>query len=130
MYDTNVYCIYHKEDIFLDSDNLTLEQKDKIREDLYRNDLLNIFQLEKYNDELLGRALDDLYDKISSSDILIQYIIKLMEIYYGFSQDPKFGIIFLFTYENMYLFHPCIIDYLLHKEIRDENLSVLKSELF
>jgi hypothetical protein len=130
MYDTNVYCIYHKEDIFLDSDNLTLEQKDKIREDIYRNDLLNIFQLEEYNDELLGRALDDLYDKISTSDILIQYIIKLMEIYYGFSQDPKFGIIFLFTYENMYLFHPCIIDYLLHKEIRDENLSVLKSELF
>ena len=130
MYDTNVYCIYHKEDIFLDSDNLSLEQKDKIREELYRNDLLNIFQLEEYNDELLGTALDDLYDKISSSDILIHYIIKLMDIYYGFSQDPKFGIIFLFTYENMYLFHPCIIDYLLHKEIRDENLSVLKSELF
>ena len=130
MYDTNVYCIYHKEDIFLDSDNLSLEQKDKIREDLYRNDLLNIFQLEEYNDELLGTALDDLYDKISSSDILTQYIVKLMDIYYGFSQDPKFGIIFLFTYENMYLFHPCIIDYLLHKEIRDENLSVLKSELF
>lgn len=130
MYNTNVYCIYHKGDIFLDSDNLTLEQKDKIREDLYRNDLLNIFQLKEYNDELLGLGLDDLYEKISTSEILKQYIVKLMEIYYGFSEDPKFGIIFLFTYENMYLFHPCICDYLLHKEIREESLSVLKLELF
>jgi len=90
MYNTNFNCIYHKEDLFLESDNLSLEQKEKIREDLYRNDLLNIFQLLDYNDELLGKELDDLYDKISSSEILIEYIVKLMETYYGFSQDPKF----------------------------------------
>lgn len=130
MYNTNYTCIYHKEDLFLESDDLSLEQKDTIRQDLYRNDLLNIFQLEEYNDELLGKELDDLYDKISNSEIINQCILKLMNIYYGFSQDPKFGIIFLFTYENMYLFHECISEYLLNNEIKEECLNKLKSNFF
>jgi hypothetical protein len=130
MYDTNFNCIYHKDDLFLESDDLSLEQKEKIREDLYRNDLLNIFQLVDYNEELLGKELDNLYEKISSSEILIDFIVKLMETYYGFSQDPKFGIIFLFTYENMFLFQPCISDYLINNEIKEENLRVLKSKIF
>jgi len=98
MYNTNYTCIYNKDDVFLDNDNLSSQQKEKIREDLYRLDLLNIFQLEEYNDELLGKELDELYNIISISEILIQYIVKIMEINYEFSQDPIFGIIFLFTF--------------------------------
>lgn len=130
MYNANYTCIYNKDDVFLDCDNLSLEQKSKIRDELYRLDLLNIFQLQEYNDELLAKELDELYNIIISSEILIKYIVKIMEIYYGFSQDPKFGIIFLFTYENMHLFHPCISEYVLHNEISEDSLSVLKTKLF
>ena len=130
MYNTDYNCIYHKEDLFLEKDNLTLDQKDTIRLELYRNDLLNIFQLEEYNEEKLSVKLDQLYDKIVNCKELINYIIKLLKIYYGFTQDPKFGIIFLFTYENMFLFHPCICDYLKDNHIKPENLIKLKSNFF
>ena len=48
MYNTDYECIYYKDDLFLDSDNLTEENKVLIRNDLYRNDILNIFQMKDY----------------------------------------------------------------------------------
>ena len=102
MYNIDYKCIYHKDDIFIDSDNLSDENKYLIRDELYRNDILNIFQLEIYDDELLSKKFDDLYNKISKCSILTDYISNLMNQYYGFDEDTKFGIIFLLSYDNLY----------------------------
>ena len=45
MYNTEYECIYYKEDLFIESDNLTEENKSLIRDELYRNDILHIFNL-------------------------------------------------------------------------------------
>jgi hypothetical protein len=129
LYNTSYNCIYKKEDLFLDSDNLTSENKNLIIEDLYRNDLLNIFFLEEYNEEKLSGKLDKLYIKISSCDFLMDYIKKLMDVYYGHSEDDTFGLIFLLTFDNLYLFHPCICEYLEKSFISDENINNVKSNL-
>jgi len=121
MYNTDYECIYYKDDLFLDSDNLTEENKVLIRNDLYRNDILNIFQMEDYNEELLSENFDDLYHKICNCTQLMSCVSRLTNEYYGFNEDNKFGIIFLFTYDNLYLFHPCICDYLLDGVIKEDN---------
>lgn len=129
MYSTDYKCIYYKDDLFIDSDNLSDENKCLIRDELYRNDILNIFQLEIYDDELLSKKFDELYNKISKCSILIDCISNLMNQYYGFDEDTKFGIIFLFSYDNLYLFHPCICDYLLDGVIKEDNWNNVKNKL-
>jgi hypothetical protein len=129
MYNTEYKCIYNKDDLFIDSDNLSEENKSLIRDELYRNDILHIFQLEEYNEEFLSKKFDDLYYKISNCDQIMNCISSLMNEYYGFNEDKKFGIIFLFTYDNLYLFHPCISDYLLDGVIKEENWNNVKKKL-
>lgn len=129
MYNTEYLCIYYKDDLFIDNDNLTEESKSLIKDELYRNDILHIFQLEEYNDEYLSTKFDDLYNKISDCQQLMNCISKLMDEYYGFNEDNKFGIIFLFTYDNLYLFHPCICDYLLDGIIKEDNWNNVKKKL-
>jgi len=127
MYNTNYNCLYKKKDIFDDQPLLTEDQMNSIRDDLYRNDVLNIFNLNEYDEEKLSIELDDLYKKLSSCKILLTFIEKIME-HSEYEKDLKWGIIFLFTYENLHLFHPCITDFLLDNEISSENLIKLNTD--
>ena len=47
MYNTTYICTYNKSDLFLKEEEVILSEEDKedIREELYRQDLLNIFNL-------------------------------------------------------------------------------------
>jgi hypothetical protein len=129
MYNTEYKCIYNKDDLFIDSDNLSEENKSLIRDELYRSDILHIFNLDEYNEECLSTKFDYLYYKISDCNQLMNCISNLMNEYYGFNEDNKFGIIFLFTYDNLYLFHPCISDYLLDGVIKEDNWNNVKKKL-
>ena len=48
MYNTKYICTYNSDDIFLETDLLTDEEKEFIRDELYREDLLNIFIMNEY----------------------------------------------------------------------------------
>ena len=43
MYNTKYLCRYHKDDVFIKTDNVNDNEKDFIRNILYKEDLLNIF---------------------------------------------------------------------------------------
>ena len=128
MYDTNYKCIYYKEDLFVESDNLNEENKNMIRDDLYKNDLLNIFMLDEYDDEKISLVLDDLHEKIISNEILKEYMIRFAFNYF-MENNTKFSIIFLFSFDSLYLFHPCICDYLVTGSITEINLNKLNSKV-
>jgi hypothetical protein len=133
MYNTNYSCIYNKKDLFINTieneyDNLTEEEKFDIRDDLYRNDILNIFNLDNYDEEILSQELDDLSKKISSCSVFTEYILKIISEN-GISSDISSGIIFLFTYDNLHFFHPCICDYLLYNKISETNFNELNSNI-
>jgi hypothetical protein len=127
IYNTNYICQYQKEDLFLDNENLTDENKEMIRDDLYRNDFLNVFNLDEYDEEKLTFILDSLYESIVNCDTLKDYICKFSKGYDTSNFDQgKFGIIFLFSFEHLYLFHPCICDYLNYGYITEINLDKIK----
>ena len=51
MYNTNVVCTYNTPEVFLETDNVTDREKTFIRDTIYRQELLDIFELEEYNEK-------------------------------------------------------------------------------
>ncbi len=50
MYDTKFETRYHRDDVFLDTDNVNEHEKCFIRDILYKEDLLNIFSIDHFDD--------------------------------------------------------------------------------
>ncbi len=126
MYNVNYTCIYNKTDIFLkeEEDKLTEDDKDHIRNELYRNDMLHILGVDGVADEDIDEILINLYERIKSCDFLIKCITELAGRY--LSEDKVLGLIFLYSFDYMYATHLCVCDYLENGTIRDDNEKMLK----
>ena len=126
MYNVNYTCIYNKTDIFLkeEEDKLTEDDKDDIRNELYRNDMLHILGVDGVADEDIDEILINLYERIKSCDFLIECITELAGRY--LSEDKVLGLIFLYSFDYMYATHLCVCDYLENGTIRDDNEKMLK----
>ena len=70
MYNTKFECRYHKDDVFLETDNVTEEEKEFIRNILYREDVLNIFLID-FNDDFMS-SLKKVRDTELDNDLLIE----------------------------------------------------------
>ena len=92
MYNTTYICTYNKPDIFLKEEEVILSEEDKedIRDELYRYDLLNILGLEEYDDALVDTAIINLYERIKCCDSLINCMTKLAAKF--LSEDKLFGL--------------------------------------
>ena len=51
MYDTKFVCTYHTPEVFLDTDNVTEDEKEFIRNTIYRQELLYILGMDEYNEK-------------------------------------------------------------------------------
>jgi hypothetical protein len=125
MYNTEYECRYFKEDVFLDTDNISDEEKDYVRNILYREDLLHIFNIDSNNVfEIFDDIFSELYNKIKENDFLKECIekvaSKIMII------DDEIGLCILYSYDYMYLSHKCISEYLKKGVISEENMNLLK----
>lgn len=129
-YNSNYNCIYLNEDLFThdESYDITGENKDMIRDDLYRNDFLNVFNLDQYNEEIIEKIVDELHEQIINCELLKEYICKFASEYNIDNSNTNYAIIFLFSFEHLYFFHPCICDYLNHGYISEVNLNKIKSQ--
>ena len=126
MYDTKYECRYNKDDIFLETDDVTDDEKEFIRNILYREDLLNIFSINE-NDEFNFSVISELYNLVYKSPELMECMkIAASKI---FSEDEGSGLCILYSYDYMYLTHKCVCDYLENGEIMQNNLILLKSNL-
>ncbi len=111
MYDTTIVCTYNTEDVFLESDIISDEDKFFIRNAIYRQELLNIFGLSEYNEYDLNKAITELYDRVKEWDDINKYINTLATRFLK-TNDNIFGLIVMFSYEYMYLSHICISEFL------------------
>jgi hypothetical protein len=128
MYDTKYECRYHKDDVFLDTDNVTSEEKDYIRSILYKEDMLNIFGIDMDDDfESFNNILSELYVKIKNNDFLIKCMTKTSSTL--FCQNIEFGLCLLYSYDFMYLTHKCVSEYLDKGIISEENKKLLNDSI-
>ena len=129
MYNTKVECTYHTSEIFLENDNISEWEKNFIRDVLYRQELLNIFNINEYNEQKMNTAICDLYNIINDCQELKECIIivanKLM-----IEDTAEVGLMILYSYDFMYLTHICVSEFLENGKITENNISKLKNKLF
>lgn len=128
MYNTKFECRYHKEDVILDTDNVTQYDINFIRNYLYKEDLLNIFNIDYGdNEEVFEHSISELYEKIKQCKILKEWMEKASLIL--FSTDIKNGLCILYSYDYMYITHRCISEYLDTGLVSEENINLLNNIL-
>ena len=109
MYNTKVACSYNTVDVFLETDNITASEMEFVRDALYRQELLDILELEEYDEELMSAAIHDLYEKVKESPELRKCMVKTAKRL--MTADEEFGLLVLFAYDYMYLTHACICEW-------------------
>lgn len=128
LYNTKYIITYdNDENIFNENDNISEREKEFIRDALYRNDLLYIFDIEEYDKDLLSNKLKDLYNVIKTNKELNKTLKKLAEIY--LSNDPEIGLLILFSFDFLCISHPIICECLEKGEISKESLDKLNKIL-
>lgn len=128
MYNTNFECRYHKDDVILETDDVTQDEINFIRNYLYREDLLTIFTIDYGDDqEMFENSISELYEKIKECEILKELMEKASTII--FSNDIKNGLCILYSYDYMYMTHKCVSEYLDTGNISEQNINLLKDFL-
>lgn len=121
MYDTKIECFYNTDDIFEGAGDLSNEDKDIIRDEVYRQEFLAIFGLSSYDDEKMAYELEELYNKLNTSsffrDIMKKSAAELM------IDDARFGIAIMYSYEYMHLAHKCVCEFLNNNLVPDDLMN-------
>jgi hypothetical protein len=127
MYNTKVVCSYHTDEVFLETDKITDEERYFVRDAIYRQEVLDILGMEHYNEKEMFRTIKELYDQVRTSTELAECALKLAEHF--MSTDAEFGLMILFAYDYMYLTHNCISEYLDSGKISEQNMQKLRDAL-
>lgn len=128
MYNTNVVCTYNAVDVFLATDEITLNEMEFVRDTIYRQELLDILGLEERDEALMSDALHTLYERLKGSQELRACMLKLARRL--MTADEEVGLLILFAYEFMHLTHICVSEYLETGKISQKNLSNLQGRIF
>lgn len=129
MYNTKVVCTYNTSDVFLEEDvNVSKEEKDFVRDVIYRQEILNILGIQDYDDSEMEKSIHELYKKVSDNTFLKECMVKLTEQFLNI--DTEFGLMIMFSYDYMYLTHICISEFLDTGVISEKNMSNLRSIIF
>jgi len=128
MYNTKYECRYHRDDIFLETDDVTDYEKEYIRDILYKEDLINIFNIDNNdNFEELNYILSEINVKVKDYEPLNQIMKKTASIL--LSENTELGLYILFSYDYMYITHKCISEYLENGFISHDNIELLEKSV-
>ena len=124
MYDCTFICTYKMQEEYDDT------KEKQLCNELYKIQLLDFFKindLDKPNKPILDILCDrqkTLYDKFkNNSDIII--ILNLLEKKYPEIENREILFTILFSYSYFYLFHKCLVDYILYNKFKEDNLQKL-----
>lgn len=127
MYNTKIVCTYNSTDVFLETDNINEEEKGFIRDTLYRQELLNILNIQEYNEKGMNDSIHELYKRLTDCEELRECMKKLANRF--LCEDLETGLMFLFAYDYMHLTHLCISEYFETGKITTKNIMNLKNIL-
>ena len=138
MYNTKVECTYNTPEVFLETDNITDDEKTFIRNIIYRQELLNVLDIDyenndEDNEEKISEAIKDLYNRVKDSTCLRKCMVKVVEKHMNvgkyMTSDEELGMMLLYSYDYMYLTHICISEFIEKGDIDDENIKKLAKAL-
>ena len=128
MYDTKFLCTYNTTEVFLDTDNISQEEKDFVRDAIYRQELLNVFGIDECNetemDKAIEEAISELYIKVKDCDALKECMLKLAGNF--MITNNLVSLMLLYSYDYMHLTHICVSEFLDNGKINENNSLKLK----
>lgn len=128
MYNSKIICTYHTDEIFLPTDDINELEKGFIRNVIYRQELLNILEMDNYSEEEMTLKLKELYELLKECEEMKECMMEMANIFH--SQDIELGLMMLFSYDYLFITHKCINEYLENKIIPTELLDKIKQNLF
>ena len=81
VYNTKYICTYNSSDVFNESDNINEDEMYFVREAIYRHDLLNILDVDEYDENKLNVAIHELYEKIKEFPLANLEITESQDIF-------------------------------------------------
>ena len=128
MYNSKIICTYYSNDIFRENDNITDDEKGLIHDIIYRQEFLNIFGIDEYDDTIVMKSLEELYEKIKYSTFLVECLDILSRQL--MSTEPIYGLMLMFSCDYMYCAHECISQFIETGEIIKESENKLRKLVF
>jgi hypothetical protein len=119
--------LFEKFDIIKDE-----EEKQQFRNIIYNYDLLMIFNLQDFLEEIVNEKISQLHDAMIKNNEFRKFITTLADnASYG-SKDTNILVTFmlLFSYDNLHLFYPCICEFLEKGIINKDKLENIKNNIF
>lgn len=138
MYNTKVESTYNTPEVFLETDNITDDEKTFIRNIIYRQELLNVLDIDYENDdedneEKISKAIKDLYNQVKDSNCLRNCMVKVVKKHLNvgkyMTSDAELGMMLLYSYDYMYLTHICISEFIETDKISHDNIGKLEKAL-
>ena len=129
MYNTQYLTRYNLSDVFLETDIVNETEKEIIRNVLYKEDLLNIFDIDDCCEETMNHIILDIYERIKDHEGLKE-CINQVSAKFSITLEQEVGFIMLFSFDYLYLTHVCICEFIETGKITDPSLSNLKKCVF
>jgi hypothetical protein len=128
-YNTKYVCSYNDSDVFLESELEVLNEDEKqfVRDALYRRDLCNIFNIEDqcFDEKIINDIISNLYKSIEGEKFL-KFCTEKVSNHFFNNVDLELGFIILFSFDYLHLLHPCVSEYIETGKISDSNESFVK----
>jgi hypothetical protein len=118
-------CTYHLSEVFLETDQVTDQEKDFIRNCIYRQELLNIFDLEDFDEKELEIHITELY-KIFEKDETFDLFLEKLKVSYPFIPREQLFVL-LFSFDYLHATQLCILEYFETSEITAKNKELIIS---
>ena len=103
-----------------------------IESEIYRLDLLKIFQIDNYNDNNITSTIDNIYNNFieNNQNTSIKRFRKILNkaSQLFMSTDEKFGLTILYSYEYLDSAHKCICELIQTNTIDENTLDTLEKE--
>ena len=138
MYNTKVVCTYNTPEVFLETDDITDDEKVFVRDIIYRQELLDILNIDyenedNDNDDKISEAVKELYNRVKDCTELKKCMVKVVEKHMNIGKymtnNEELGMMLLLSYDYMYLTHICISEYLETGAISHDNMRKLAKAL-
>ncbi len=97
----------------------------------YRKEFLTVFNLKKYDETKIDKAMTILYNKLKNNQSFknIFESASLQKQLSWLINDDISKLYILFNFDMFFLVHNCISDYFKYQDITEENYNIIMSKL-
>ena len=117
--------------LFLDDsafeENETEEEKENIRTALYQKDLLAVFNMSEFDEDVINKKIRELFLLIQENEDLFLCMNNISKK--SIFSNEEIGLMIMYSFEYMYLSHFCISEYIKTGSISEANLNNLKQAI-